>query len=153
MITEVCKYLKNWFDWNQPKYFGKFKIENGVLFSFNDGDMGIATNQYYRIIGSVFNDGVYKHGEETLEDEEFYGAVWLMAVPKDFIELIGDMTEWQEKYGGASSVNMSPYQSESFNNYSYSKASSSTWGTSGGGSAGISCIAMFRDRLWEYKKT
>ena len=149
MITEICLYLKNWFDWNMPKYYGKFKIENGVLISINDGDMGIATGQYFRIIGSVFNDGVYKLGEESLVDETFTGAVWLMAVPKDFLNLVKDISDWQEKYGNVDSQAMSPYQSESFGGYSYSKSS--------GGSGDSSSIiptwkSIFRDRLWRYKK-
>ncbi|HCJ37815.1 MAG TPA: hypothetical protein DHV37_05755 [Erysipelotrichaceae bacterium] len=148
MITEICLYLKNWFDWNMPKFYGKFKIENGELISYNDGDMGILNNQYFRIIGSVFNDGVYKLGEEELTDEVFTGAVWLMAVPKDFLSLVKDISEWQAKYGTVNSANMSPYQSESFGGYSYSKG--------GSGSASDSTVptwkSVFRDRLWRYKK-
>ena len=150
MITEVCLYLKNWFDWNQPKFYGKFKIENGVLTSYNDGDMGILNNQYYRIIGSIFNDGVYKHGSEVLTDEVFIGAVWLMAVPKEFITLVADITAWQAKYGEVTSLNMSPYQSESFGGYSYSKASN--YGSSDASSDVPTWKSMFRDRLWRYKK-
>lgn len=150
MITEICLYLKNWFDWNMPKYYGKFKIENGVLISINDGDMGIATGQYFRIIGSVFNDGVYKLGEEELVDETFIGAVWLMAVPRDFLSIVKDISDWQEKYGNVDSQAMSPYQSESFGGYSYSKASG------GSGSSTDSIVptwkSVFRDRLWRYKK-
>lgn len=147
MITEVCLYLKNWFDWNQPKFYGKFRIKDGVLASYND-DMSIAAGQYFRIIGSVFNDGVYKFGEEELQDEEFTGAVWLMAVPKDFLGLVKDIDDWQKLYGDIASANMSPYQSESFGGYSYSKG--------GSGSSSDSAIptwkSIFRDRLWRYKK-
>ena len=150
MLTEICLYLKNWFDWNQPKFFGDFIIKDGVLTSRNDGDMDIQNNQYFRIIGSVFNDGVYKHGEETLVDEEFNGAVWLMALPPDFLALCKDISDWQALYGGTSSVNMSPYQSESFGGYSYSKSSG------GGGSSASSAVptwkSIFADRLVRYKK-
>lgn len=150
MITEVCLYLKNWFDWNQPKYYGKFKIENGVLISASNKDMSIATGQYFRVIGSVFNDGVYKYGtEEFVEDEEFTGAIWLMAVPKTFLDLVKEISDWQSEYGSVSSSNMSPFQSESFGGYSYSKASGS-----GNGSDSIvpTWKSVFRDRLWRYKK-
>lgn len=147
MITEVCQYLRNWFDNYQPKFYGKFKIENGVL-SYTQGDMRIATGQYFRIIGSVFNDGAHTLAD-SLDDEEFTGAVWLMAVPKDLKDLVADIEAWQSKYAGVDSVNMSPYQSESFGGYSYSKGGSS-------GSSGASSVPtwkdIFRDRLWRYKK-
>lgn len=152
MFTEVCQYLKNWFDWNQPKYYGRFNIVNGVITLADNQSMDIKAGQYYRIIGSVFNDGVHKYNDETdlLDDEEFEGAVWLMAIPKDLIALVGEIQDWQNKYAGVNSVNMSPYQSESFGGYSYSKAS-------GGSSNGSDSIvptwkSVFRDRLWRYKK-
>ena len=149
MITELCLYLHNWFNFNQPQYFGMFKIEDGVLVSMDDGDMGIKSGQYYRIVGSVFNDGVYKHGSEQLIDESFDGAVWLMAVPKDVISLNTEIDAWQEKYGSVESENMSPFQSESLGPYSYTKSS-------GGSSSGLSSVptwqSVFADRLARYRK-
>lgn len=143
-MTEVFQYLRNWFDRNQPKYYGKFTIENGALV----GDYKIATGQFFRIIGSALNDGVYIFGQEELSDEEFDGAIWLMAVPKDVRNLITEIDAWVEKYGGVDSANMSPYQSESFGGYSYSKAS--------GGSSSQASVptwqSVFADRLGRYKK-
>lgn len=142
-MTEVFQYLRNWFDRNQPKYYGKFQIEDGALV----GDYKIATGQYYRIIGSALNDGVYKYGSEKLFDETFDGAIWLMAVPVDVRNLITEISIWQDTYGGVDSANMSPYQSESFGGYSYSKASGGT--TS---SAVPTWQSVFADRLGRYKK-
>lgn len=147
MLTEICNYLKNWFDYDRPKFYGKFKIENGVLRSVQDGDMGIITGQYFRIIGSVLNDGVYTLADE-LEDEEFEGAVWLMAVPKDVRNIATDIQEWQNKYGGVDSVNLSPFQSESFGGYSYSKGGSSSTSSS----SVPTWQSIFADRLARYKK-
>lgn len=148
MLTEVCLYLKNWFDWSLPKYYGKFNIENGQLL-FKGQPIDVKENQYYRIINSVFNDGVHKRGSETLEDEVFTGAVWLMAVPKDLLAIVDEISAWQAKYGAVNSVNMSPFSSESFGGYSYTKAS-------GGGSANSGSVptwqSIFKDRLWRYKK-
>ena len=148
MLTEICLYLKNWFDFKQPKYFGKFTIENGVL--TYSGTMEIQTNQYYRIVGSVFNDGVYKKGSEELTDEVFEGAVWLMAVPKDVINLATEIELWQQKYGSLESENMSPYQSESFGGYSYSKASGGN--TENTGSSVPTWYGVYGARLRRYKK-
>ena len=147
MITEICNYLKNWFDYDQPKFYGDFKIENGIITSVNDGDMGIIPGQYFRIIGSVLNDGVYTLADE-LEDENFNGAVWLMAVPKDVRTITAEIQEWQNKYGGVNSQNMSPYNSESFGEYSYSKGS--------GSNTSVSSVptwqSLYADRLARYKK-
>lgn len=149
MLTEMCLYLKNWFDFEQPKYFGIFKIENGALTSLNDGDI-LVPNQYYRIVGSTFNDGVYKHSGETLIDETFNGAVWLMAVPPDVVSLATEIKEWQTKYGGVESENMSPFSSESFGGYSYSKLSGGTKNSSVNSTP--TWQGVYADRLARYKK-
>lgn len=141
-MTGVFQYLRNWFDRNQPKFHGEFTISNGELV----GDFGIKTGQFYRIIGSALNDGVYKYGENDLEDETFTGSIWLMAVPKDVRSLITEIEMWQEKYGGVDSENMSPYTSESFGGYSYSKASGSAT------SSVPTWQSVFADRLERYKK-
>lgn len=147
MLTEICNYLKNWFDYDQPKFYGKFKIENGSISSVSEGDMDIIAGQYFRIIGSVLNDGVYTLADE-LEDEVFDGAVWLMAVPKDVKTLASDIQAWQTKYGGIDSVNLSPFQSESFGGYSYSKGGSSSTSSS----SVPTWQSIFADRLARYKK-
>lgn len=146
MLTEVCLYCKNWFVTAQ--FLGMFTIENGVIISRSDGDMGIQDGQYFRIVGSVFNDGVYKKGEEELVDESFDGAVWLMAVPKSFLDLVSRISDWVEANCKADSANMSPFNSESFGGYSYSKSS--------GGSDSTSTVStwqgVFSDDLRRYRK-
>jgi hypothetical protein len=64
-----------------------------------------------------------------------------MAVPKAVIELANDIEKWVNDY---SNVN-SPYQSESFGGYSYSKAS----GTNGGA---ITWQDAFSKRLNMYRR-
>ena len=141
-MTEVFQYLRNWFDRNQPKYYGKFTIEEGKLV----GDFDIATGQFFRIIGSALNDGVYKFGSEELDDETFEGAIWLMAVPRDVRNLITEIEMWQEKYGSIDSEAMSPFQGESFGGYAYTKASG------GSDSPNPSWQTVFGGRLGRYKK-
>ena len=124
MLSEICFEIKNYFCRNpKDKHFGDFKIENGVISPSFD----LKEGQYFRIYGSVFNDGVHKFGE-ALADEEFNGSVWLMKVPQDFLNLAAEIEDWCNKYSTQVS---SPYQSESFGGYSYSKASGShgniTW--------------------------
>lgn len=118
-IFEVCSYLKNWFDRNQPKYFGNVSIINGALSETYDLKVG----QYFRIVGSTLNDGVYQYPITTLTDETFNGAIWGMSLPKAFIALLNDIEAWKTKYASADSAAMSPFNSESFGGYSYSKSS------------------------------
>lgn len=118
-IFEVCSYLKNWFDRNQPKYFGNVSIINGALSETYDLKVG----QYFRIVGSTLNEGVYQYPITTLTDETFDGAIWGMSLPKAFIALLNDIEAWKTKYASANSAAMSPFNSESFGGYSYSKSS------------------------------
>jgi hypothetical protein len=66
-----------------------------------------------------------------------------MAIPKNFLMLAQEIEDWQEQNGKAVA---SPYQSESFGGYSYSKAS----GKNGGGS--YSWQDAFATRLNLYRR-
>ena len=119
MLTELCQELRNWFE--RKKFFGTFTIENGQI-DLPDGSL--QSGQYFRIVGSVFNDGVHKYDPESesqLVDEVFEGAIWSMGVPPAVVDLSERISAWVTKYGDSVS---SPYQSESFGGYSYQKASS-----------------------------
>lgn len=146
MIDSICREIKNYFSDENDRFIGDFFIVDGEFspsFSIQDG-------QYYRIVGSVFNDGVYIRGQEELKDETFNGAIWLMKPPKDFLKLVEDIEAWQEKYGGVDSVSMSPYSSESFGGYSYSKAVSTFASGNSSGQSGLTWQSEFSDRLAPY---
>ena len=99
ILTDVCDYLNNYFV--AEKIEGTFTIENGTI-----NVPALKDGQYFRIIGSVFNDGIHKYpisASESLTDEEFKGAIWAMAIPQNVIALASDIKEWQTLYGGASS--------------------------------------------------
>lgn len=120
-IFEVCSYLKNWFDKNH--YMGEIQIGNGAL----SESYGLLANQYFRIVGSTLNDGVYQYPVTTLTDETFSGAIWGMALPKPFLALLNEIDAWKAKFNSFDTQDgrqtMSPYNSESFGGYSYSKSS------------------------------
>lgn len=119
-IFEVCQYLKNWFTKNQAQYFGQITIENGAL----SETYGLKVGQYFRIVGSADNDGVYQYPITTLTDETFDGAIWGMALPKPFIALLNDIEAWKAKYAVVGSAAMSPFTSENISGvYGYSKSS------------------------------
>lgn len=146
MLSELCQELRNWFDRGQPHLHGAFEISGGHIVDTDFTDI-IQSNQYFRIIGSVFNDGVYQYNDElVLTDELFVGSVWLMAIPPEVINLSGDIDSWLDKYGEA--VN-SPYSSESFGGYSYTKA---TGNSSNSGTSNPTWQSAFATRLNKWRK-
>lgn len=145
MLTTLCKEINNWFDY--ARFFGEFTIEDDMI----TGPYSLQENQYFRIVGSVFNDGVYKYDSKLkLVDETFNGAVWAMAVPKEVEALASEIQAWTDKYQNIDSAAMSPFNSESFGGYSYSKSS----GGSASGNVDLSGTwqGAFADRLNHWRK-
>lgn len=138
MLEQVLMHLKNWFLVPGGIHEGTYTIEDGgIALPF------LANGQYFRICGSVFNDGLYQYPATDLKAETFEGTVWALAVPQAVIELATEIEAWQKKNGDAS---VSPYQSESFGGYSYSKATDSA---SGGA---VTWKTAFRSRLNAWRK-
>lgn len=140
MLEQILDFIHNYFV--RDVYCGEFKISNSVL----NVDF-LQSGQYFKITGSVFNDGVHQYLNDDLVDEEFHGEVWAMAVPPTVIALAGEVDDWIQKYGD--SMN-SPYQSESFGGYSYSKGSGGSGDSSSANSADWRKI--FGSRLNAYRK-
>lgn len=144
MLTELCKEINNWFE--HAKFLGTFTIKDGALTE----DCELQEGQYFRIVGSVFNDGVHQYPANNLTDETFDGGVWAMAIPKDVIALSAEIQAWKDKYQSIDSAAMSPFNSESFGGYSYSKGG----GGSSSGKVDLSGTwqGAFADRLNHYRK-
>ena len=144
MIGELCKECNNYFVYDRKDmHFGDFAIVNGAL-DVSSSPM-LLNGQYFRIVGSVFNDGVYKYPATGLKDEEFNGAIWSMSVPPDFVDLAKEIEDWLKLDDVKKSID-SPYQSESFGGYSYSKES----GTDGSG--GVTWQTHFASKLNVWRK-
>ena len=112
MLETVLMYLNNWFA--VGRYDDTYTIEDGKLtLPF------LVNGQYFRIVGSLFNDGVYRYPAD-LTNETFDGSVWALALPKALLSTVDEITAWQAKNGDSG-----PYTSESFGGYSYSKATNS----------------------------
>lgn len=145
MVSELCAELHNYFlrDYTRPEQYmheGSYVIANGEMQDLpflKDG-------QYYRIIGSTFNDGVYCYGKESLIDETFDGVIWEMFIPRDFSDLANEIAQWVSD--NADAIN-SPYQSESFGGYSYTKA------VAGTGELSTTWQAHFANRLNRWRRT
>ena len=111
-LTNLCAEIRNYFE--TEKRFGTFTISGGSISPSNF----LQSGQYYRIIGSVFNDGVHRHPAHDLTDETFDGAVWAMAVPTAVVELLQKIDDFEK----AEANSPTAYTSESFGGYSYTKA-------------------------------
>ena len=143
MLSKLCEELNNWFDRGQPRICGVIEIRDGRIVNDSFRSL-IQDKQYFRIVGSVFNDGVYQNTDLLeLIDESFTGAIWLMAIPKDVVDLATEIDVWITKYNDT--VN-SPFQSESFGGYSYSKANGSS------GSANPTWQSVFANQLNRWRK-
>lgn len=148
MLTEVCDYVHNYFEC--LTHYGTFQISNGNI----DLTRLVKNGQRFRVIGSALNDGIYTWDASgmiynddgdtvvSLVDETFTGSIVAMAVPTAFLKIVKDIVDWQEKN---KAVVESPYQSESFGGYSYTKAS-------GANSGGFTWQDMFRTRLNAYRR-
>lgn len=147
MLTQICQYLRNWFE--RDKIFGSFKVANGTL-TYADGTAPpLLSGQYFRIVGSIFNDGVHKLGDtsDTLIDEpEFSGSIWSMAVPTVISSLSTDIEQWIDNNSQAIA---SPFQSESFGGYSYSLKSG---GAESEGGNGVTWQSQFYTQLAPWRK-
>lgn len=148
MLTELCQELKNWFDRGQTRLFGTFTISDDVITRGGE-EVNLQIGQYFRICGSTFNDGVHQYGTPDLTEETWNGAIWPMAVPPDVLRLADEIDEWNAKYGGIDSAAMSPYTSESFGGYSYSKPSG---GSASGQASSGTWQSAFANRLNLWRK-
>lgn len=137
-LEDVCYECHNYFE--VGKKAGEFNVIDGNI----DVDF-LQNGQYFRVIGSVFNDGIYQYPASDMMDETFTGEVWAMAVPKAVLELADDINAWMEKYGASL---QSPYNSESFGGYSYSKGSA----YSGGSTGNPVWMSVFSDRIKRWYK-
>lgn len=143
MIGEICAEIKNYFVYKNDIHIGDWVISNGQISPI----LNLPTD-YIRIVGSRLNDGVHKVSEKNLVDESFHGGIWIMSPPKDFIALVKEIEDWQAINGKHDSAAMSPFQSESFGGYSYSKAS----GDSSNGSSSPTWQNAYATRLSGYRR-
>ena len=135
MLETVLQNLNNWFLVPDGVHAGEFTGQGGqITLPF------LQTGQYFRVVGSVFNDGLHQYPVADLTDETFTGSVWALAVPKAVIELAEEIDAWQTKNGDPG-----PFTSESFGGYSYSKA------TNASGMA-VGWQDVFKSRLNDWRR-
>lgn len=139
MLEQICAFIHNYFV--HDRISGTFTIENGsITLPF------LVDGQYFRICGSRLNDGVYQYPTSDLTDEVFDGVIWEMRVPRAVLEIESDILDWVDKYGEAVA---SPYQSETFGGYSYTKATATGLN---GATVEAGWQSAFKTRLNEWRK-
>ena len=133
MLFEVMKHIKNFFPTDICEE-GEFTITDGGLnLPF------VKEGQYIYIEGSSMNDGVYQYPLSNMTDETFKGFITILAPPKAFLDLVADIKSYEANNAAT------PYQSESFGGYSYTRATNKA-----GNIAGWQDV--FRSRLNSWRK-
>ena len=135
MLSEILAYLRNYFV--VETHEDTFEIVGGVL------PLGLLQKgPYFRIIGSVFNDGVYCNDDNLkLTDEIFTGKIEALAIPPDLIKLADEITAYMQ----SDEAKPTALTSESFGGYSYTKATDSS-------GAAASWQTVFAARLRRWRK-
>lgn len=145
ILEQVLYHIHNWFVYDEAS--GYFKIEDGSL----PASVSIPDGAWYRIQGSLFNDGLHQHTANDLIDETFDGTITTCAIPKALLDVVDEIEDWLEHYAIAmSKAQDSPYQSESFDGYSYSIRSDLTAQNGSGGPTGWQ--TAFASRLNPFRK-
>ena len=152
MLSQVCHFIHNHFE--RESYAGEYTISGGTItLDF------LVVGQRFRILGSAANDGIYTYHAVgvvwnddnakavTMVDETFNGTIVAMGVPREVIDLVGDINTWVT--ANADAIN-SPFKSESFGGYTYTKAE--TAHNSGEIGKPFSWQDMFARRLNAYRK-
>jgi len=147
MLQQILEHIHNMF----------IKSPNPGTYTITGGTISlpfIKEGQRIWIVGSDLNDGVYTYHADGinndddisragLHDETFAGTICALAVPPAVIALSEEISAWVDQNKDA--VN-SPYQSESWGGYSYTKA------TSKNGKTASSWEDIFAERLNPWRK-
>ena len=116
MLEAILSHLHNWFPIKGAAKDGTFVIASGRL-QFD----GLLNGQYFRVAGSVLNDGLHKTGDR-LKDETFTGTVYPLAVPEELEDLADEIEQWIAANPPTDKI------IESFGGYTYTRASGSAPG-------------------------
>ncbi len=135
MLTELCAECRNYFV--KAVHEGTFEIKGGRVSPLDF----IKNGQYFKIEGSVFNDGVYQNPTTDLKDEVFEGEIWALALPPAFVELAREI----DTFNKSEQAKPTAFTSESFGGYSYSKATNSN-------GVSVTWKNVFADRLKIWRK-
>lgn len=118
-IETILRYLNNYF-----YRFGEYGEQN-IKINKLKVKGAYRVGEYVKIVGSLYNDGVYQViGVEVgsivvageLSDEDFTGTIFSLAIPKRIKEIAEQIQEFNRQ------LSASGFESESFGDYSYTRA-------------------------------
>jgi hypothetical protein len=144
-LSVFCAEVNNYFN-RHEKIVGDFEVKDGQISGL---DLVLKSGQFFRIKNSTFNDGVHRYPAEDLIDETFKGQIWPMAVPEAVMDLVDSIQAWRTKYEAADSIAMSPFTSESYSKYSYTK---SAGGSTDGTGDKTTWQGAFANQLSQYRR-
>lgn len=115
MMNRICGFIHNYFTARADIHTGTYTIAEGsITLPF------LMDGQYFRIVGSALNDGVYLYPASELANETFRGEIWAMKVPKAVRDIAIEAAALEK--GNKDKLN-SPFQSENvIGVYSYTKS-------------------------------
>lgn len=137
MLDEICGEIHNYFLLPGGIHNGEYSISGGSMEPLDF----LIPGQYFRVVGSRLNDGVYRYPESNMTDEDFEGAVWEMAPPPAFLALVKEIESWCM----SEAAKPSAYQSESFGGYTYTRATDEN-------GAALTWQTVFAARLNRWRK-
>lgn len=144
-LEQVLWHIHNWFVYDELDV--RCAISDGQL----PASVSIPEGAWYRIEGSLLNDGLHRHPAEDLRDETFDGTITICAIPNALLDVVEEIEDWQQAYNaGRKKALESPYTSESFDGYSYNMRDYSGANTASGGLSGWQ--AEFASRLSAWRK-
>lgn len=151
ILEEVLYHIHNWFVYDTASVDG-CEISGGALPA--SATSGLLTGQWYRIRGSVLNDGLHQHPDTKLSAETFDGEIDTLVIPKPLLRIVEEIGDWVTLNANAREKALaSPYASESFGGYSYSIRSDLVANSASSGSVGLSgWQAEFASRLNPWRK-
>lgn len=121
ILEQVLYHIHNWFVYDETS--GYIDIQGGSL----PASVSVPEGAWYRIQGSLFNDGLHQQPADDLTDETFDGTVTTCAIPKALLDVVDRIADWLDEaetmrslYRNArQKASEAPYASESFDGYSY----------------------------------
>lgn len=103
MILSVMREIKNFFE--VSKETGTFTIQDEVLTGFKNT---YPIGSYIAITGSIMSNNVYLVNDNLMtltgaKNEVFNGVIYQLAPPKDFLELVKQIEEFNDSETGTPS--------------------------------------------------
>ena len=149
ILEQVLNHIHNWFVYDELDVDG-CAIEGGSL----PASVPIPEGAWYRIQGSLFNDGLHQHPADDLTDETFDGKVTVCAIPRVLLNVVDEIADYIDAMNESdAAVRGAKFQSESFGGYTYTIKGDSRADSASGGVSGLTgWQAAFRTDLNPFRK-